>query len=606
MTEFIRQSLALVRPYRTRLVLGILCGILSGLSTGAMVLTIQLVVAAVFPGAQEFSLATQLKSAPEFVRAPVESLVRHLAAGHVSSDRLLVVLAICLVPLVMLARSVVGYLNVYLLEWVSARAVTDLRMRLFNHLVGLSLDRLKHSSTGDLISRITNDTSSVQRVINNCLPTLVRDPVQVAALGGLLLWKQPVLTLISLVVAPLVVVPIAVYSRKARKAARSIQETYAELSSLTHEVFTGHRVIKAYNLERAVVQQFAAAGRRFIGHYMRVLRSMEIPGPMVEFFGAVGVAGVLLYLTLIETKPIAPSELVAFIGSIFFLYAPIKALTRVNNQLVQSRAASQRVFELLAMQSSLPEPPQPKPLRAAGAGITFEKVEFGYDRQPVVCDINLEIKPGQLVALVGQSGSGKTTLTNLLLRFYDPQRGAVRIGGLDLREISTRDLRSQIALVTQETILFNETLGSNIALGRAGATQAEIETAAKHAHAHDFIMERPSGYESLAGEKGANLSGGQRQRIAIARAILRDAPILVLDEATSALDSESERAVQAALDELMQGRTTICIAHRLSTIQKADLIVVLDRGRIVETGTHAQLIERRGIYSKLYELQYGG
>jgi subfamily B ATP-binding cassette protein MsbA len=276
----------------------------------------------------------------------------------------------------------------------------------------------------------------------------------------------------------------------------------------------------------------------------------------------------------------------------------------LHNQFVQARAASDRVFELLATKNSVPEPARPKPLQAANADIEFENVDFAYGEKPVLRDIRLTVKAGQLVALVGASGSGKTTLANLLLRFYDPTRGAVRIGGVDLREVATPDLRNQIAVVTQETILFNDTVRRNIELGRPGARNEEIIEAARHAYAYEFITQKPEGFDTVIGERGVALSGGQRQRLAIARAVLKNAPILVLDEATSALDTESERAVQAALDELMKGRTTICIAHRLSTILHADVIVVLDQGRIVETGRHAELIQRGGVYQRLYELQF--
>jgi ABC-type multidrug transport system fused ATPase/permease subunit len=276
----------------------------------------------------------------------------------------------------------------------------------------------------------------------------------------------------------------------------------------------------------------------------------------------------------------------------------------LHNQLHQAAAASQHVFELLETQSTVLDPPAPLALNAHHAGIQFQDLDFDYGEKPVLRAINLNVQPGQLVALVGRTGSGKTTLTNLLLRCYDPQRGSVRIGGTDIRQVAIKELRRQIALVAQETILFNDTIRQNIAVGRPGATDADIEAAARHAHAHEFIVEKPQGYDTIVGEKGVALSGGQRQRLAIARAILKDAPILVLDEATSALDSESERAVQAALEELMRGRTTICIAHRLSTIQKADRIVVLDGGRIVETGTHQELLQARGTYCKLHELQF--
>jgi subfamily B ATP-binding cassette protein MsbA len=290
--------------------------------------------------------------------------------------------------------------------------------------------------------------------------------------------------------------------------------------------------------------------------------------------------------------------------SVFAIYAPLKSLNMLHNWVTQGRAASERVFELLATPNTVPEPALPKPLKAAGADIVFENLDFNYGEKPVLRDINLTVKSGQLVALVGRTGSGKSTLANLLLRFYDPQKGAIRIGSTDIRDVSTEDLRNHIAVVSQEVILFNETVRRNIELGRPGASNEEVIAAARHAFAYDFIMEKSKGFDTVIGEKGITLSGGQRQRVSLARAVLRNAPILILDEATSALDTEAERAVQATLDELMKGRTTLCIAHRLSTILHADLIAVLDEGRIVETGRHEELIQRGGIYQKLYQLQF--
>jgi subfamily B ATP-binding cassette protein MsbA len=388
----------------------------------------------------------------------------------------------------------------------------------------------------------------------------------------------------------------------------------ADLSKLMHESFTGTRIIKAYNLESTVIAQFREVTKKFISHSMRVVRANEIPGALIEVFGAFGVTLILLYVVMHRNHPetnwltgatMDPGTFISFMASVFMMYKPIKSLTKLHNQLLTAQAASRRVFELLDTQSTIVDPPSPVPLHAANADIHFDNVHFSYDHKPVLRGINLTVKAGQLVALVGSSGSGKTTLVNLLPRFFDPVSGSVRIGGTDIRDVAIKDLRRQMALVTQETILFHETIRKNIALGRPEATNAEIEAAARYANAHDFISQRPAGYDTIVGEKGIMLSGGQRQRISIARAILKDAPILILDEATNALDAESERYVQVELEKLMEKRTTICIAHRLSTIQKADLIVVLGDGRIVETGTHTELLEHGGVYQRLYELGMG-
>jgi ATP-binding cassette, subfamily B, bacterial MsbA len=421
---------------------------------------------------------------------------------------------------------------------------------------------------------------------------------------ALMVYRQPTLTLITMSVLPLAIIPIIIYGRKVRKSSRATQMQSGDLTQIMVESFTGHRVIKAYGLENIVAEQFHNTARKSIGDYMRVVRAQEIPGPLIEFFGACGVALVLVYLIMFSASHHPSSmDFIQYIASVFTIYAPMKNLTRLQNQIIQARAASERAFALLATQNAVPEPAQPRRLQA-GAEVEFRNVTFAYGDKVALQDVSLQIKSGQLIAFVGKSGAGKTTLSNLLLRFYDPQNGSVRIGGVDIREASTQDLRKQIAVVAQETILFNETIRRNIELGRPGATEEEIIAAAKHAHAHQFIIEKPGGYNAVIGEKGMLLSGGQRQRIAIARAVLKNAPILILDEATNALDTESERAVQSALDELMKDRTTFCIAHRFSTILHADLIVVMEQGRIIETGRHEELIARGGVYKKLYEMQF--
>ncbi len=539
--------------------------------------------------------------------APLRHLTDHLllATEHwdVRSSARMTVLIIALVPISMLLRGLLSYLNIYLMNWVCLRAINDLRARLFSHLLGLSSSFFSDTSTGMLMSQL-NSLNSLQNMIGNSLVVVIKEPMTIAGLVMVLVWAQPKLSLVALIVFPLTMVPFVIYARKVRRSTRAMHEQNTEQTKLIHESFTGYRIIKAFNLEESVGAEFDRTSRASLTHQMRVLRSAEIPGPLMEFFGSVGIAGFFVYIAFSPAEKMTPGDLLQFVGAVFMLYQPIKALLRLHSQLEQAQATTEIAFQLLATTSAISEPAHPKPLVAAGRDIQFENLTFSYGNKPVLRDVNLTIRAGQLIALVGGSGSGKTTLTNLLMRFYDPGEGAVRIGGLDIREASARDLRSQIAVVTQETILFNDTIRRNIGLGRPAATEAEITAAARHANAHDFTMEKPAGYDTLIGERGVALSGGQRQRVAIARAVVKDAPILILDEATSALDNESERIVQAALEELMKGRTTICIAHRLSTTQRADLIVVLDQGQIVEKGKHHELMQLNGHYRRLWDLQF--
>ncbi len=609
MIEFLYKLWGFVRPYRGRFFLGLLCGIFYGLVNGLLLGAVKVVVQLVFEG--ETNLHQQFENAPRWIQPlshPLASLVPELHAPA-ANDTVRWLLIIGVIPAIMFLRNTLQYLSIYLTNWSAMRAIADIRTKLFSHLQNLSLGFFNRASTGDLIARITNDTQVLYGIVGSSFASMVKDPVTILCLLGYQLATQPTLTLISIVVFPVCIVPIVIFGRKVRKSARAVQEYNAELTNLMHESFTGSRVIKAYNLEATVIEQFRATTKKYVSQMMRVVRANEIPSQLMEFFGAAGIALVFLYIQhsmqfLPKDQQPKSSDFLTFVLTIVMIYPPIKALTRLHNQLHQARAASERVFELLAAKNSVPEPAQPKMLHALNADIEFQNLDFNYGEKTVLHNINLTVKAGQLVALVGASGSGKTTLANLLLRFYDPVRGTIKIGGVDLRDVSTRDLRNQIAVVAQENILFNDTIRRNIELGRLGATNEEIIAAAKHAHACEFITQNPEGFDAVIGEKGVSLSGGQRQRLAIARAVLKNAPILVLDEATSALDTESERAVQSALDELMKGRTTICIAHRLSTILHADVIVVLDQGRIVETGRHTELIRRGGIYQKLYELQF--
>jgi len=517
-----------------------------------------------------------------------------------------------LLPMVILVRGLCDFVGTYQMNWVGLRAVMDLRVRMFRHLQRLSLDFYAGSRAGELISRVTNDAGLVQNAISNVIEDVIRQPFTLLFVMGTLLYTEWKLTLAGLILFPICLVPIVVYGRRTRKASRAAQEHQASLLSVLHEAIAGLRVIKAFSMEELETNDFIQLCGRFFRQRMRVVAARAISTPLIEMVAGVG--GMLVFLYAYQAE-MATSQLVVVAAGLWMLYDPAKKLSRVHLQIQESLSASERIFQLLDQQPSVVESPTAITLPRFSRAIRFENVTFHYEPSgngldsAVLEDINLEVSAGSLVAIVGASGSGKTTLFNLAARFYDPTSGVVKFDGVDIREVTFASLRDQIGLVTQETFLFNDTVANNISYGKPSATREEIVNAAIRAHAHDFIQQMPQQYGTLVGDLGVKLSGGQRQRLAIARAILKNPPILLLDEATSALDTESERVVQAALDDLMWGTTKrqltmLVIAHRLSTVQHADCIIVLDKGRVVERGTHQELVNREGVYKRLYELQF--
>ena len=514
-------------------------------------------------------------------------------------------------PLALFAVSVLksafSYGQNYLMNYVGNQVITDIRQELFDKIIRLPITYHDANTSGRLVSRVINDVTVMANAIAGVLKDLFQQGLTFLAMLGVIFYQNWRLGGLSIIILPLAVLTMTRMGRRLRALATSGQERMGDMASTLQESLSGIRMVKAYGREEAEAERFKASNKAFYDTRMKAIQVSSLGSSHMEVIGVVGVAAIIWYGgSLVISGDMTPGAFFSFLTAMFMAFTPIRRLSGSNNEIQQALAAAERVFSVIDLQTEQEIDRGRLTMPPIRRSVLYQDVTFLYEGQtvPALCDIDLVIQAGEMVALVGSSGSGKTTLANLLPRFYEPTAGRVLIDGVDIQSLTLASLRAQIGIVSQDVVLFDDTVLNNIAFGRQGANEADIIQAAKSAYAHDFIERLPQGYRTMVGERGVKLSGGERQRLAIARAILRDPPLLILDEATSALDTESERVVQLALSNLMEHRTTLVIAHRLSTIQRADRIIVLNRGTIVEMGTHDELLLRDGHYKRLHAMQF--
>ena len=566
-----RQILALIRKNAGRLVMAALCSLMVSAATTAMGYLIKPVIDDIF----------------------------------VNRDTTGLIVLPLLVIVVFLVNGFGRYGQEYFMNYVGEDIIRNLRNRLYAQIQDLSLAFFQKERTGTLMSRITNDVNILKSMVSTAVTSSVRDLATIFGLTVVIFYQNWRMAIIAFFILPLAFWPIFILGRKVRRVSTGCQEAMAELNAFLHETFAGNKIVKAFGMEAHEKSRFFVKTDRLFRLEIKGVIIKALSSPIMEFFGGLGIAFVIWYggSEVIDGKT-TPGTFMSFLACVLLLYDPVKKLSKLNNSIQQGLAAADRVFDIIETRSEIQDPETPSAIGSGPHEVRLETVRFRYGDQEILKGIDLTVDKGQVLALVGMSGGGKSTIANLIPRFFDVNSGQITIDGTDIRSLTVSDLRRRIAIVSQEPILFNETVRDNIVYGRPDATEEQVVAAAKAAFAHDFILRFPNGYDTLIGELGGRLSGGEKQRLCIARALIKDAPILILDEATSSLDSEAEAVVQKALENLMRGRTTMVIAHRLSTIAGADNIAVIVRGRIVEEGRHAELMDRQGEYYKLHRMQY--
>ncbi len=570
--ELIKRTFKLVIPYRGRLIFAMVCMI----------------------------LVSVMGSAQAYLIKPI------LDEIFVNKDKTMLNILPFALMFVFLAKGVFYYCYSSILDIAGQSIIKDLRKKLFSHIHSLPISFFHKTPTGELISRVISDATLIQMAVSRALVGVLKDLFQVIGLLIVIFVLNWKLSLLSIVFLPLAFLPVVHFGKKFRQLSINNQQTIALVSNILHETITGHRIVKAFGMEKYETGRFSRMVDRLFKIITKDIKINSLQHPVMELLGGIGIVAIVWYGGhQVISDQSTPGTFIAFLTSLIMIYDPIKGVSNINSPVQQGFAAASRVFGLLDIKPEIEDKPDAIELPPFKSEIAFDNVTFSYDgKVPVLTNINLKVPAGEVLAIVGSSGGGKTTLVNLVPRFFDVTDGGIKIDGHDIRDVTLKSLRSQIGMVTQQTILFNDTVKNNIAYGDLDRPEEEIFAAAKAAHALDFINQLPDGFDTVIGESGSRLSGGQRQRISIARALLKNAPILILDEATSALDTESEREVQKALENLMKDRTTIVIAHRLSTIKNADRIIVIHNGKIAEEGAHESLIALNGIYKTLHSMQF--